>query len=254
MDKLLVARIQDKIKEALRNYVITGLGFLAPGEKSEIESQTDFNICEHHFFGGYEDAERVFLFIQPQDSYFERDEIYSHYIHLLRFSSYQEGHELGHRDYLGSLMGAGLKREAIGDILIYKDIKMQYADILLSAGVTSAVFSGLSAVGRTKVHIEELPLSYLHVPVKAFRELSDTVMSLRLDAVLSAAFNLSRADTKSAVERGLVKRNDLEELSPGRSVAEGDIISLRGYGKFILDQIEGETKKGRIKIKIKRYI
>jgi len=70
MDKLLSARIQDKIKEAQRNYCITGMGFLSPAEKNEIEKQSDFAGCEHIFFGGYEDAERVFLFIRPQDSDF----------------------------------------------------------------------------------------------------------------------------------------------------------------------------------------
>ena len=253
-DKLLRARLADKAFEAQRTYDIAFLGFLTPAaciEAEEALSGLDVEFC---FLGGYEDVERRMVFVKPEGDYVSFEGAEERAMSAVRFASFAEGRTLSHRDYLGSLIGAGLKREAIGDILPYSDGKMQYCDVILLKSTVQDVLRSVDRIGRTGVKCTEIALKSLHIPVKAFREINDTVASLRLDAVLASGFSLSRSETKAAIEKGLAMKNDRVVLNPDSTVAEGDALSMRGHGKMILAEIGGESKKQRIRIRIKKYI
>lgn len=253
-DKLLYARLEDKVFEAGREYAVVFFGFLTPAERGAADDFLRGKDAAFLFSGGYEDAERTMVFIKPDNDYVTYEGAEEQAMSAVRFTSFAEGKTLSHRDYLGSLMGAGLKREAVGDILPYTDGKKQFCDVVLAKGVAGDVVRNVDRIGRTGVHTSEIPLSALHVPEKIFKEIADTVASLRMDAVMSSGFNLSRGETKEAIEKGLALKNDRLVMSPDSPVAEGDVLSLRGHGKMILSEIGGESKKQRIRIKIKKYI
>ena len=253
-DRLFTARIDDKIRQSLREYDTSFLGFLTPGEqiaaRRYLEETSEVSFT---FSGGYADAERAILMIKPENGaigFPPADE----YLSAVRITSYQEGKTLGHRDYLGSLIGMGLKREAIGDLLPYTDGKWQYCDAILLKSVRDQVCIDLERIGRTGVRVEPIGLENLHIPEKSFREIRDTVASVRLDAVVSAGFSIGRAEAKSLTQKGLVSLNYEIALSPDAKVEEGDMISARGSGKLRLEEIGGETKKQRVRIVIRKYI
>ncbi len=250
--KLFLSRIDDKLRESEREYDTAYFGFLTPGERAAAARYLDGSGAAFRFEGGYADAERTLLLIKPDnDAIPFRDT--GDMLSAVRISSFQEGKTLGHRDYLGSLIGLGLKREAIGDILPYTDGKMQYCDVILLKSVGRDVLFSLERIGRTGVKAEEIPLGYLHVPEKSFREIRDTVASVRLDAVVSAGFSIGRNEAKELCRRALVSLNYQICASPDSKVGEGDVISARGYGKLQLAEIGGETKKQRIRILIRKF-
>ena len=252
-DKLLLSRIDDKIRESERTYDTSFLGFLTPGEKAYAQRYLTGKSAAFCFDGGYRDAERTLLLIKPDnDAIPFRDA--GEFLIALRISSFLEGKALGHRDYLGSLIGLGLKREAVGDILPYTDGKMQYCDVLLLKSVGDAVSGSLERIGRSGVRVEEIQKEYLHVPEKSLREIRDTVASARLDAVVSSGFSVGRNEAKELCQKGLVALNYETVEVPDARVGEGDVISARGYGKIKLAEVGGETKKGRIRIVIHKYV
>ena len=167
------------------------------------------------FFGGYDGAERQRLFFLPDWAETpDADAV------AAVAATWYGGEHLTHRDFLGSLMGLGLTRGTIGDILVTED--------------------------RCQV---------LTLPKTAeFRELRDTVSSLRLDNVLAAGFSLSRGRAAEAVEKGAVQVNWTVCQKPDKPVAAGDTITCRGMGKCVLDSVGGPTKKGRLPVVIRRFV
>lgn len=253
-EKLLYARIDDKTREALYGYRVVSLGFLTPGERMLAQRYLDGGEVGFLFWGGYTDAERTLLLLKPDDEYIPFLPAGNDTLSLLRFESFAEGKLLSHRDYLGSLMGAGLKRDAIGDILPYSDGKRQFCDVVVLRSVSHDILFNLDRIGRTGVRVREAAIEDLHLPEKNYKLISDTVASLRLDAVIASGFGISRSEAKLLVEKGLVFRNYAAELSPGTTLVRGDTLSARGYGKIELFDLGGETKKQRIRVQIKKYI
>ena len=252
-EKLLLARIDDKLRETERTYDTSFLGFLTPGEQVCARRYLSGKDAAYRFDGGYPDAERTLLLIKPDNDAVPFRET-GEFLTALRISSFQEGKALGHRDYLGSLIGSGLKREVIGDILPYTDGKIQHCDVLLLKSVGRDALMSLERIGRSGVRVEEIPPEHLHVPEKSFREIRDTVASARLDAVVSSGFSIGRNEAKELCRKGLVSLNYEAVEAPDVKVGEGDVISARGYGKIRLAEIGGETKKQRIRIVIQKYI
>ena len=158
--------------------------------------------------------------------------------------------ELTHRDYLGSLMGLGIRREMVGDILTGP----QGADLLLMGEIVPYVAQNLQKVGNAPVACTPLPLSQLEPPLLKVKVLRDTVASLRLDAVLTVAFSISRGEAAELVRRGLVQVDGLEMTKPDRPVEQGARISARGKGKAILYAVGGLSKKGRQMIEVHKLL
>lgn len=156
---------------------------------------------------------------------------------------------LSHRDFLGSLMGCGIKRETVGDLYVSEN----FCDFVVLREIAPYLEQNFTSVGRGKIRLSPISLDRLQAPAPAVREIRDTVSSLRLDSVAAAGFQISRGKAAQAVERGLVQVNWLPCLKPDRAVEPGDTISGRGLGKFELREITGRTKKDRIGILLGRY-
>lgn len=159
--------------------------------------------------------------------------------------------QLEHKDYLGAILGLGIKRELLGDI-VPLDNGCAYAFLLPQA--LSFVEGNLEKAGKEGVTVEkaELPLSY-HVP-REFETITDTVMSVRLDGIVKALCKISREDAAELVEKGQVTLNYITETQKDKALTKGDVISVRGTGKFIYDGDRGVNRRGRIRFDARKYI
>ncbi len=148
--------------------------------------------------------------------------------------------EYTHRDVLGAILGLGVKRECIGDIFV----REKDAYILVEAHLLDFLTEHLTRLRHTDV------ICNMCTPddeiLKANLEPKEAVCaSERADAVIAGAFHLSRSETSSLIEKGLTMRNGQEICSASESVSEGDILSVRGHGRFRLDRFGEQTASGR---------
>ena len=256
-DRLLEAQIQDKARQCSDRYMITTSSFLDPHSRSIVEKllrSGELGSTRCGFYGGYPDAERVLaVFLpdyidMPAEEYFaaepEEDPLT-----LLRASLKKGAPVLTHRDYLGSLMGLGIKRESTGDILVRKD----GADIIVLREMAQFIMMNMDKAGRTRLEFEELPLSELKVPEQHRTEVTESVSSLRLDNVISSAFGLSRGKALEAISSGIVFVNGAAASKPEKQVAEGDKLVVRGRGKVVFRSVRGTSSKGRTIIILEKY-
>jgi RNA-binding protein YlmH len=245
-DEVLLAGIEDKISQCLENYMVTNSTFLDMRQRTLAEA-----LCRQHkglrccFYGGYEDAERtVVIFLPDYAELADHDPLA-----LLRIT--QSGQRaLSHRDYLGALMGLGIKREIIGDILVREN----GADIVIIREMGDFLLYNYEKAGRTSLKAEIVSIGEIIVPENRFEEKRDTVASLRLDNLVASAFSLSRGRAAEAVEGGMVFVNGLQIDKADRQIKEGDKLVLRGKGKVLLKAVGGVTKKDRISIVLHKYI
>ena len=247
-DRILLAKLWDKIQTGMRKNIPSNTAFLSPREQ-EMARYLFGDADGLYFWGGYEDAERKMLVYLPD--YLDEDALYQEDAPLTCIhAAFYEGDSLSHRDFLGSLMGAGITRESVGDILVGKG----YCDFLVTSEIASYLLQNLNSAGRTKIHLSQIPLSGLQPPVAETTRIKDTLASLRLDNVISTGFRISRAQANQAILAGKVAIDGLPCEKPDKTVAEGCKISLRGMGKIKLTTINGQTKKGRISVVIDRYV
>ena len=245
-ERLLLGQVWDKYENCRVRNQPTHTAFLTPSEQ-EIGERLLVNIgaaC-YVFFGGYDGAERRQLHFLPD--WAEEPE---GTIRALR-CTWHGTETLTHRDLLGSLMGLGITRESVGDILVDKDAHT--ADLPVTDTVAELLLREWSQAGRVKLQVREIALHDLHLPQAAFREIRDTVASLRLDSVVSTGFSLSRGKAAEIIGSGRVQLNGRDAAKCGASVTEGDVITVRGLGKCELTTVGGVTKKGRYGITVKRY-
>lgn len=248
-ERMVLARVLDKYEQAQRRNLPTETGFLSPQEQAAAKALLAAagirdGFC---FYGGYDGAERQKLLFAPEWMSVE-DLPVSCGITAVRCCFY-EGDKLSHRDFLGSLMGLGLVREKIGDILV----EIGQASILADVSVEEFLLREYCSAGRTKLSVSPLPLVELQPPEKKMKEIRDTVMSLRLDSVCSGGFGVSRGRAAELIAAGKVELNWRVCQKADRTVAEGDVISCRGLGKFEVAEVGGLSKKGRTNLLLKRY-
>ncbi len=199
-------------------------------------------------WGGYAGAERVRHLVFPAD----RQAKTSHVpLACLEVQTGAPAGELSHRDYLGAVLGLGLRREKIGDIIITDEGSAQ---LVVASELKDFLLSSWTQVGKHSVTVREIDSSQLRPVAPRLREIKATVASLRLDAVASAGFGMSRSKIAPAIRSGLIKLNWQSAKSAGATVKEGDVISLAGRGRVELSAVTGESKKGRLQILLKKLL
>jgi len=248
--RLILARALDKLESAERRGVPSHTQFLSPAQRVAVESLINASGHPRHLFaGGYDDAERTICVFLPD--WLEEADWPSgdHPLAALQFSA-SNGAKLSHRDWLGSIMGLGLTREKIGDLLVEEN----RCQIILLAETAEIVRSQLEKVGRYPVSGTLISLDALTPPPRTVKIIRDTFATLRLDAVTASAFSMSRSKAASLIASGRVSLNHVECLKPDRAVNEGDTITCRGSGKCVVKSINGQSKKGRIMAEMERYV
>ena len=201
-------------------------------------------VSHYAFWGGYENAERLMIAVYPEYLCPMNSEFPIECISIC----YRSVDKITHRDILGALMSYGIKREAVGDIVIGKGLASFFVKSELSDYVTGQI----SGIGRVGVQLTEKTVDFESI-TQEFEEIECTVSSLRLDGVLSAALKLSRSKTQALIESGLVVKNSLLTYNADSKISDGDKISVRRYGKIIVEASGEITRKGKNKIIIKKY-
>lgn len=194
----------------------------------------------HCFFGGYPGAERAMLCV------FEDEGEVDFPISALTIRPFGDA-PLTHRDFLGAILALGVDRSGIGDIRTGPEGAIVY----LQAHLAPLLRQELSSVGRVNVALEEGDSALTYGEEGTLLRLN--VPSLRLDAVLCAALSLSRSDAKALVASGRVAVNHQSVSAPHKELTAGDLLSVRGTGRFKLTEIKGQTRKNRINIEVLKY-
>lgn len=247
-DQMLLAKVWDKINRGIQKGIPANSCFLSLRELDMTKflfGQSE-GLCA---FGGYPDAERQMLIYLPE--YLDESCLYGEDSPMvcLRATYYQED-TLTHRDFLGALMGAGIGRETVGDICVGKG----YCDFFVTAEIAPFILQSVSSAGRTKLRLQQIPLSQVAVAEPETMEIKDTLASVRLDSVISAGFRVARSVAATYVTSGKVAIDGLPCEKADKAVSEGAKISVRGLGKIQLAAVNGQTKKGRISVIIHRYV
>ena len=237
-EKRFTAFIADRIRNSLRSGKAEFSAFLNLRER-ELALQTAGKLsAQVTFFGGCEDAERVMLGVgEPSEEDFP--------ITPLDFAVFGE---FDHRDVLGSILGLGLDRSAVGDIRLCDGGFRVY----VSSPVADFIQSELVRVGRAAA--KPLEGGSLAFREAAFEQKSATLASVRLDGIVAAITDLSRADATQLITRGLVAVNHRVVEKGTYSPEEGDVLSVRGKGKFRIDDLGGTSRKGRVIVKYSKYL
>ncbi|MCR4710579.1 MAG: hypothetical protein K5653_10055 [Clostridiales bacterium] len=260
-NNLFLKKIEDRFQRFQSSYAIENGDFLSLEEQSKagrlmrsLSSQGAF------FYGGYDEAERRLpIFMPDYTGVKDEKELLEYFMTypdecplcILKVSvPRQEGVVLGHRDYLGALMGEGIKREKIGDILVHKD----HAQIILLKELGEYLKDDLSTVGRASVNTELLTIDQVD-PGEIKKELRRyNLASPRLDNVISSVFNLSRKAAQEAISRGLVFIDGTETVKSDYQLKPNQKIVLRGKGKAIYLDTDGTSRKGKVYINVIKYI
>ena len=239
MDEALLRRAQDLAERCERTATVTGTGFLTPAQQYELRAWAErVPDCRFILQGGSETAERQAGFFLP--FWLEPEDLdLSEHLKAVRITA--GFGKPGHRDYLGSILGLGIRREWIGDIVLEDNV----AYVVCLPSVQRVLLEQLEHVGRCGVKVAALELEQLPRQERKVKQMVFTVQSLRLDAVASGLFRLSRTQAADKIRMGLVSLNYAECLRPDAPVGPGDILSLRGAGKGSVVSISGTSKKGR---------
>ena len=246
-EKLLVRKAQDKLSASEKRYSVTSTGFLNEKEQALLKEQMiasdNVNI---ELNGGYEDAERRAMVFIPEYCSIDDEPQFC----ALR-ASYYKDYELTHRDFLGSVLGLGISRDMIGDILVDKELHT--ADMIVKTEIKEFILSELKNAGRATLTLKEISLDELHFPKRETEIVKDTVASPRLDAIASSGFGISRENAAALIKSGRVYVNRTLCQSPDKAVTDNSTVNAAGYGKFKVRITDSISKKGRIFIEIERY-
>ncbi len=247
-DRMLLAKLWDKIQAGIRRNIPASTCFLSPREQEMARYLfgTEPGLI---FFGGTEEAERRMLCYLPE--YLEETSLFEEEspIVCLRAQFY-EGDSPTHRDFLGALMGAGISRETVGDIYVSKGS----CDFFVTKEIAPYLLQNFTSAGRVKVRLSPVSLLEAQIPQPEIKQIRDTLASLRLDSVISAGFRIGRSLATQYVSAGKAAIDGLPCEKPDKQVSEGAKISVRGLGKIKLQSVNGQTKKGRISVVIDRYV
>lgn len=199
-------------------------------------------------WGGYPEAERTRLLLYPSVRQAGTAEVV---LAALEIDAGFRAEALTHRDFLGAILGLGLRREKIGDILVLEQRKAQ---IIVHPEIMPFLLSHWREVGIYSVAVREIGLDQLTPIPPLVKEIKTTVASLRLDAVASAGFAMSRSKLAPAIRANQVKLNWQSVTSASATVKAGDVISLAGRGRVEVAEILGESKKDRIQLLLKKRL
>lgn len=241
-DKELLSRADDAVRLAQIRHKPVFLGFLNEREQYIIRDYLSYSPCNIAFYGGYEGSER-------NVASFSEDEVdFSEYPIISVYFKFRKSDKLSHRDFLGALMGLGIERGSVGDIIINEG----QAVVFVKEEIAHYITSQITKIGRVGVRIvseNECDISF----VKNTELLSVIVSSMRLDVIVAALSGLSRDKTAKLILSGKVSVNYNEVKNVSHFLKENDILTIRGSGKFIVKEQSGLTKKGRLKINIEHY-
>lgn len=205
----------------------------------DLQEQTGLDVS---LYGAFDDAERKMIA-------FNKDEYISFPVKLIRISNLSHFSKPLHKDYLGSLMALGIKREKMGDLICYDNVCV----VPVCEDIHEYIVSNFKSAGNSPCSVSVIDSEEFIIPDTIFDESIMICASTRLDAVVGSLCNISRSSSSEIISRGKVLIDYCECLIKDKKVDENSIITVRGYGKFKVKEQVGFTKGGNLKIKIKKY-
>lgn len=246
-EQMLLKHLKDLAQTCLKRDICVFSDFLTLSEQSLFLSNlSGWPQAEVELTGGYEYAERKLICFSPVGAWCKIPAPLS----LVRVKPVQQkfAEPLSHRDYLGAVLNLGIERCKIGDLLVEEGS----CAIICTEQMATVIVNELTRIRHTTVTCNVEDLNDIQYEPK-FLELTGTVSSLRLDAVIAMAFKGSRSKMSGFIEGEKVFVNGKCINSNSYSLKEGDIISVRGMGKFVYDHTVTKTKKDRLLISVKIF-
>ena len=244
-EKLAAAKAIDKLEIARKTFSPEFTIFMDPYKAYSIKDMLLNNDCYVMVYGGYDESERLKLGFFPEFTEPDKSAFPISCVEISYNPHYSR--TLSHRDFLGSILGLGITRDKTGDIVIEEDRAVVFTD----SDIADYVVVNLEKVARTKVKTRLI--SNYTPKIKEALEKRLTVASMRIDAVLSGALNISRGRASELIKGEKAFVNWKKENSVSRIVKEDDVITLRGMGRVKINEVVGTTKKDRVLINISVY-
>lgn len=253
-DKILLAQVSDKIEMCENKNKIEYTDFLDLAQIELVQNYIDKLKIENYMsYGGFEQAERKMFVIYPEK--FNSTVVEKNLASIVKIVRIQLPDELKgkytHRDYLGAVIKLGVKREKVGDIIVDND----GADIIVEKDISKFLLenlSGLTRFSKSKITIEKID-NLRTVEVR--REERDIIVSsLRLDNVISELARCSRNKALDIINMERVFVNFQCETKKTKQIKTGDMVTIRGKGRFYIKELVGQTKSGRVIVKIEKFV
>jgi len=260
-NKLFIKIIEEKFQRFRDYYVMDSSDFLALEQQSLLAGFMRTARREGAFFyGGYSEAERRMVVFMPDYTSVTSEEELETWMEAnpddcplvvldIRVPAAERG-KLTHRDYLGALMGEGIRREKVGDIIVSEG----GAQIVVAKEMAEYLAQNYRQVGRVSLSAEIVPITALNTGEIRTVTKKFSVASPRLDNVVSGIFGVSRKDAVEAISRGKVFVGGVEMSKPDYTLKPGEKVVLRGKGKAIYKGECGTSRKGKTYIEVVRYI
>ena len=243
------SRIRDLMHTFLAQNRYTCTAFLSPEEQDVVaKTMKEEAFYQGYFYGGSESAiRRIAVFGSEEELGYPFDLP----VRVISITPVSEkfAQELSHRDYLGALMNLGIDRSTTGDIVI----KGKRAWLFCLENIAQYIMDNLTCVSKTNVRCS---LSDMEIPeIKPqFQEIRVNVAAQRMDAVIAALLKLSRTKAQDLIRLERVFANGSMVKNGGSVLKQGDVLVIRGFGKYIYDGIEHRTKKDRLYVKVRKYV
>lgn len=253
-DKMCLAQIIDKIEMSRTRGKIECTDFLDMYQVSLAESFLKKNqIQNYKLYGGYPDSERKILIAYPENYTEEMiAKNYSKFLKVVKIGLAEEDKgKFTHRNYLGGIVKLGLKREKVGDIVVAEDgadiiVVSEFAEILKKELLTLTRFENATITINeiTEIRKKEIKIENIEI----------IVPSLRMDNIVSDLARTSRSKAAQIIAQERVFINGQNETKVSKQIKLGDIITIRGKGRFIIKEFKGTTRSGRTVILIEKYV
>ena len=251
-DKYWVSNILDKVVKSQKNRSVEYTNFLDPYQQAVIKKLfIKAGFKDFMLDGGYPEAERKLLAVHadlntadpgPESSEYIEVPVKRILIPLPKFS------DLSHRDFLGALLGLGIEREKIGDIILSE----QNCLIMAIEDISDYILYQLERIGKFRISARIAAFEEVVIKEKEMKTIRTTVPSLRLDCILAAGLNLSRSDAWALLKSGRISVNWEPAENKDRPLKEGDVLSIKGKGRLVFTGVGNVTKKGRIQVTLER--
>ena len=243
-----IARVIDRAEQAIKTWEVVLTDFMSPPELAELQRVfsrlTEVQIVA---WGGYEQAERQRVAIARSEMPLEREQVE---LVALEIAGNFLFDTATHRDFLGAILGAGIVREKTGDVIVLGE---RGAQAIASPEIAEFLEMSLQQVRSVPVKTQRIDLSELRIREPKKKESTTVEASLRLDAIASAGFGMSRSKMSDLIDGGDVRVNWKDVTQTSYQVKSGDLIAIRGKGRLEVGEIM-VTKKERYRVQLTRYM
>ena len=242
-----ITRVIDKAEQAIKNWEVVVTDFFSPPVLAEVETIfKNLTEVEALSWGGYPQAERQRVALSRLDLPLDESQVELAALDIAGNFLFDPA---THRDFLGSILGTGIVREKVGDIIVLGE---RGAQVIVVPEMVDFLTSALTQVRSVAVKTQQIEFSELKIRPPKKKEMTTVEASMRLDAIASAGFGMSRSKMASAITGKDVRVNWKEVTQSSYNVKEGDLIAVRGKGRLEIGEVS-VTKKQRYRVNLVRY-